>query len=410
MATIGLRRTTVPQTPCGSSTYEVIVMKLHRASRRSIAPLTLIALALSAGALACTSSSGGDPADPNTPPGQQPDDKKDDNDDATGSCGADVDLVFPLRQFGDNDLIRGIRVDGDDIYFADSNDIYKVPAAGGSPVVVAKASIDFWVTKDAILVLDGASKDAVLRSTPKAGGDAKVVVEPLPLADPHDSSSPDTGIVDSTHLYWVSRDSKFVFNQAPAFTYSIHRAPLAGGAVETLFTSSDHVKGLHEAGGKILFLQDGDKDVAMEVPVAGGTATPVKIDKAGAVVIAANDTSLFYATSDFADVEHSGVYRAPIAGGAAEQLYQGTITTAEAALAGDKIVFDGIVTINKTATTSGDIVKGIYGGSAATGAAKMVGCFDSTYTVHAIGATPSTALVSIYKSKDNVAGIARIKL
>jgi hypothetical protein len=381
-------------------------MALSNASRRISA---FFALVLSTGAFACTGSSG-DPSSagpPVTDPGQ-PD--GDDPGKTSGSCSAAPDLVFPLRQLGESDLIRGIRVDGEDLYFSDLNDIFKVPAAGGTPVVVAKAGVDFWITGDAILVLRGTGAEPVLTSTPKTGGDAKPVVAALPLADPNDSAAPDEGLIDATHLYWVSRDTKYVFNHPPDLSYSLHRAPLAGGAAETLLTSADRLKGLHKGGDQLYFLQHGTSDAAMQIPASGGAASPVAAATSGATVIGADDASLYYTSLDYTDVDHSGVFRAPRAGGASSSMYKGTILDPIAVLVGDKIAFEGIVTINKTDTTSGDVVKAVYSARAASGDAKMVGCFDRTYTVHALGASGGTAYVSIYKSADNVAGIARLKL
>src|SRR5262245_20432390 len=55
-----------------------------------------------------------------------------------GKCIEQFDLLVPFQKYGDNDLIRSIAVDGDQVYFRNYTEMFQVPLAGGAPRSLGK--------------------------------------------------------------------------------------------------------------------------------------------------------------------------------------------------------------------------------------------------------------------------------
>ncbi len=75
---------------------------------------------------------------------------------APGECLTQFDFLVPFQKHGDADLVRAIRVDGDQAYFRTYTQVFRIPIKGGTPVQVANMpgglmDSPMWVVGDRII-------------------------------------------------------------------------------------------------------------------------------------------------------------------------------------------------------------------------------------------------------------------
>jgi hypothetical protein len=138
-------------------------------------------------------------------------------------------------------------------------------------------------TGDAILALAASGDEVVLvaRSgvvaVPKIGGASRPIATPWTGMSPNASAGRGV-VVDGEHVYWAV----VVYTNDGAYQALLQRAPLVGGAAETLATAPDKsgFGGLAVDDSRLYWFQNGDPAVHARAKATGATSTLVTVSGA----------------------------------------------------------------------------------------------------------------------------------
>ncbi len=149
---------------------------------------------------------------------------------------------------------------------------------------------------DSTYVYWASSGNGTINRAPLAGG---------PVTTLYSNQSVPIGLaVDSNNVYWTNGGDG-----------TIYKAPLTGGGAVTLLADSNLTFGLAVDGTYVYWsTNQAGTGTINRVPLAGGTATTLVTGQNQAGGLAVTSTNVYWASE-------SGVMVAPLAGGAASQLY-----------------------------------------------------------------------------------------
>jgi len=373
---------------------------------------------------------------------------------APGECLTQFDFLVPFQKYGEADLIRSIVVDGDQVYFRDMKDLYRVPLAGGTPTVMSKApelALDgrttVWVSGDRLL--SQSPHEPIFMAAPKSGGAWTTIIdlsrEKLgggrsatnrilhDIGKGSSSATAGSAIFDGVSFYWTERRAGA---KGSAPSSSIRTVPLSGGEGRTLYEASGEFGSLAKAGDRLVFMQvdpappepESEKHAAAKkggihiapkgasalwsIPVTGGKAERlVRIANAfGSEVLVTDGPTLYLTGYQDEDFAKPGIFRMAATGGSLERL-EPQVLTGTAFLYGDRVVLVGSGRIGTPAPgTIPETGKVVFTGARKGGTLERTACIVGNYTTHAYAVSGKTLLISIFRSDDRLAGIIRVAL
>lgn len=177
-------------------------------------------------------------------------------------------------------MIRGVAAEGEDVYFRTLRETFRVPLAGGAPTVIAKSppgmSGPLWVMGDKIVNQPTGQPGFV--SVPRSGGTWTNLVD----ATSDRSAGKDTlptilhnvgrgrvenaqeAVFDGKSFFWIAEDiAGASMGRKGTSTWSVRRSPVAGGNVETLYTSNRALAWLVKAGDRLVFERNDTPEKAL---------------------------------------------------------------------------------------------------------------------------------------------------
>jgi hypothetical protein len=351
------------------------------------------------------------------------------------------DFLVPFQKYGDSDLIRSIVVDGNQVLFRNMKDVYRVPLAGGTPVVVSKApELDLdgrtmvWVAGDRLLTQS--PHEPIFMASPKGGGPWTTIIDlsreklggGRSAANKllHDigkgSSSATAGqaIFDGASFYWPE---KHAAAKGAAPSSSIRTVALSGGNARTLYEGPGTFGTLTKAGDRLVFIVSEPAPPAQiglkvtnslwSVPLAGGKAELlVKIGNLfGSEVLVTDGPTLYLTGYQNDDLSKPGLFRTTAVPGSPLERLEPHPLNGTGFLYEDRVVLVGTGTLGNPAPgTVPETGRVVFTGSRKGGPLERTACIVGNYTTHAYAVAGKTLLISIFKSDDRLAGIIRIAL
>jgi hypothetical protein len=368
--------------------------------------------------------------------------------DPPGECLTHFDLLFPFQKYGDADLVRGIVVDGDQVYFRTYTEVYRVPLAGGTPVSMSTMAGGLmnsrtWVVGDKFVTQSPG--EPIFMALPKSGGTWTTILDAsteklgggrsIPNRILHDigkstHSQAHPAVFDGSVFYWIQETTS-----KGATSWAVRRIALAGGSPTTLYESQAALSDLEKAGDRLMFFQkepeppkkkekappakakgfsiplvNGKPAALMSLSLAGGKPD-VRVPKIDGSIAVADNATLYISGFLDGDITKGGIYRVaatgtspPVATGIGSMMSAGGFTY------GDRVALYGIGTLKP-------IVPGQVPESAKLiltaprgGNLERAACIGPGYTTHAYAMAGKTMLVSVFRDEDRTAAIARIKL
>lgn len=354
---------------------------------------------------ACSSSEDG--GSPNAAPG------------ASGASSTNTescveDALFPAEAHGDDgaDLIRAIQLDeaAGQLIFSDLGELFEVPLEGGKPSLLGPRpndaiNGDFWLQSERLLFPAGfatpliEAQQAVLFSTDRSLETVQVLVGiPAPPSLEWEYQIRDVRVVGDD-VYWLARDSH---TDRPAdllpdwdSTYALRRTSWRNPAEpEELYSTKVELDDLVVAG-KLAFVREIDPDTFQrrQQRIVDLTSNTLLDDDAeakfGGVVVAGDEASLFVTKLQLEAPNEIGVFR--IAPDGSDQ----TMLTANPFVSdfrsnGDTWFFtDGQALGDPTLVFSYRV----------GGAARQIGCIESSATVHALASSDSKVYAGVYSDQ-----------
>jgi hypothetical protein len=357
-------------------------------------------------------------------------------------CPSELDYLLPPQKYEDGDLFRAIVADGDQVYFRNYKDVFRVPLAGGRAEVISKGP-QLTLTGTAALFASGerlltqSAGESIFMASPKAGGEWSTIIDLtakklgggrgavsriLQGPAPHASQA----TFDGASFYWaeVSRGK----GAQAASTATLRSVALSGADAKTLYQTPGDLGSVVKAADRIVFthnlapspadLKSGKakggisgrgEQTLMSVPLAGGDAKPLmRITQYLASVVLGTDGSSVY-VSGYADedLRKPGIYRIDANGSNLEQLDK-RVLHGRSFVVGDNVIFAGMSQLDPVPTAKlGQVVLSLpRSGKKLT----RLSCIADGYTAHAYAVAGKTLLISLFKSDTQMASIVKIAL
>jgi hypothetical protein len=374
---------------------------------------------------------------------------------ADGSCTTKLEYLVPPTKYGDSDLVRAIVIDGEQVFYRNMTEAFRVPLAGGAPVSLGKApglslsgKTELWVAGEKLVAQSAG--EPIFLSAPKTGGAWSPFVN-LTAAKGGGGKDPATrilqGLGKSTLVKASAADfdgQSFYFAEitrgrgryAPASSV-VKSVPLAGGEARTLFETQGEVTEVTRAGERLAFLLTSaptpeqikqneaerkakkyvfgvkGESLLTSVPLAGGEAKKlVRIGPfmsglgLGGVVLGADGAHVYVSGFRDEDLTKPGTFRVDAASGHVEKL-DDRVVGGKAYVTGGSLVLvvDGTVEAGKT--RQGHL---LLTGPRDTKRLALAACISDRSTLHASAVSGKTALLALFDGGTGLASIAKIPL
>jgi hypothetical protein len=351
-----------------------------------------------------------------------------------------LDSLMPFQSYPNNDIIRSITVDGDQVFFRNMKDIFSVPLAGGEPTLVsstrANARPSIWIVGDRLV--SQSPGESIFLSSPKTGGAWTTFLDASKGkgGSGHPVAYPATS--DGSAFYWI--ENKLQPKGAPD-SWSIRSVAIAGGSARTIFESAGELAELTKVGDRLVFTrvelspaaenespaasaksrsvhvtQRGPKTL-WSVPVSGGKSD--KIGQIGSMggseILLAAEPSVYVVGYPEGDWTKAGIFRIPSAGGGALEAIDGRTLNGQGFVYGDRVVMAGQGMLNPRAATPASNPYANVGVVVLTGPRggdhlDRTACIRGDYTTHAYAVAGKWLLIAIFRDTDHTASIIRIAL
>ena len=366
---------------------------------------------------------------------------------ATGACIETVDLLVPFQKYGDNDMVRSIAIDGDQVYFRNYTEMFQVPLAGGAPRSLGKmggsiSESPMWIQGDRLISQSpgepifvafpkagGALSTILDMSKEKLGGGRSITTRLLSGIGKASAAHAGPAVFDGTSFFWIE-DSKV----GTSYSWAIKRVPLAGGpsCLSTSrkassrpsrrwaigWSSSAMSRSLparnppvpRRAGFSILGLNPSDKSSLMSLPIAGGAAE-VRAARFDGQSIVADGSSIYVSGYQDGSLKKPGVYKITAAGAASfEKVFPFHVGQARGFFAGGNVIVAGHSPLAETKPGNLPDIARVFLQARGGGKLERFACIGTGYTLHAYRLAGKTLLVSVFREADRLAAIARIKV
>jgi hypothetical protein len=366
-------------------------------------------------------------------------------------CMTELQYLLPPQKYGDADLIRSLLVDGDQIYFRNMSDVFRMPLAGGAPSALSKgpalllmSTPVIWASGDRLVTQSAG--EPIFMDSPKTGGDWKSFIDLTKekLGGGRDvttrilhgigggsrGAKATRAAFDGKDFYWaeITRGKGL---KGPASSV-LRTVPLAGGVARTLYETPGEIGEVTVAGDRLVFVltapPSAEKLAKAEqarktnklsfgamgdsrlyaVPAAGGEAKPIGRVKniIGHTVLGADGTNVYLGGYLDEDAKQPGIYRVDAAGVKPLEKLDDRVVTGDAWVAGDKIVFVGGGFTQPGSLTS---VQLVLTAPRTGGRTTRVACIGGRHSNHASAVANRTAYLALF-SQTRLASIAKVPL
>ena len=371
-------------------------------------------------------------------------------------CLTAPDYLVPLQKYGDNDLIRAVLVDGDQVFFRNMRDLMRVPLSGGPVVPVGKApalslrgTTELWSAGDELLTQS--SGEPIFMKSKKSGGEwtsfidltaakkgggrdvATRILQGIGRASPPAA----TAAAFDGKAFYYAEITRGKGRNAPSASV-LKSVALGGGEPRTLFETPGDISEVTVAGDQLAFhlvlpptaeqLAKAEADRKknkfafgvsgenwlMAVPLAGGAGKRLmrlsSIFSGGlmgtSTILGADGSTLYVSGYADEDLTKPGVYRLAAAGGAPEQLDK-RFLRGNAYVAGDRIVIVATGTVEPGKPAHAALVLTVpRQGKSLT----LAACVAQDSSLHASALAGNTVLLSLFQQGARIAGIAKVAL
>jgi hypothetical protein len=367
-----------------------------------------------------------------------------------GTCTTKLEYLVPPQKYGNADLIRAIVFDGDQVFYRNMHDAFRVPLAGGAPVALGKApelslsgTTQLWTSGDKLLTQSPG--EPIFMASAKTGGTWSNVID-LTAAKLGGGRDAATRILQGLGKRDVSRASEADFDGQNFYFAEVTRgkgknAPsssvlksvsLSGGEARTLYASAGEIRDVIRAGDHLAFLvavpptpeqikqndaeQKGKKYPApargenhlMSVPLAGGEAKKLMriVNLMTGVTLGADGQKLYVSGLRDEDVTKPGIFRVDVAGGGVEELAR-RMLHGSAFVSGDSVVLIGGGMVEPGKTRYGQLVLTVPRQGKSL---ELVACVTDKSTLHASAVSGKTALLSLFRGDTSLSSIAKFAL
>jgi hypothetical protein len=374
---------------------------------------------------------------------------------AVKSCDAELQYLVPPQKYADGDLIRAIVVDGDQVYFRNMSDAFRVPLAGGAATNLGKApglSLSgrtvLW-TKGVKLLTQSAG-EPIFMSAPKAGGAWSNMLD-LTAAKLGGGHDPATRVLRAIGKRGGAKATQADFDGETFYFAEVSggggpggparsvlkSVPLAGGEARVLHEAPGEIRDVTRAGTHLAFLltepptaeqvkqNEAERKAKkyvfgvrgethlMSLPTAGGSAKKLmRIGPfmsglgMGGVTLGADGQKLYVSGYREQDLTKPGIFRVDVASGGVEELDK-RVLSGSAFVSGETLVLIGGGMIEPS---KNQYVQLVLTAPRQGKALTLVACAPQKFTLHASAVTGKTALLALHAGDTNLAGIARVTL
>lgn len=337
----------------------------------------------------------------------------------------------------DGDLVRAITVDGDQVYYRNLREGFRIPLEGGQPTLLSKApglilsgqGAQFWVQGDRLLTQSSA--EAVFLESPKSGGEWSIFLGSQKAPGGRDAATrilaniggkgnatyATEAAFDGENFYWAERPRLVRADQIAPST--IKTIPLAGGTPRTLFESPGEIDAIVKADQRLGFVHvvptPGAKSMSgkpgetylSSIPLAGGEVKNL-MHAEMPKVLAADGTDVFVGAYWKGDFTKGGLYRVDTTGTRAPELFDPTVfAVGKGFVSRDQVVFVGTAPLEIGKPKFGVVV---LAGERNGKGLRRVACIETRSSVYAGAVTDGLVLVALYEPSTNQASIAKIPI
>ncbi len=333
-------------------------------------------------------------------------------------------------------MFRALLVDGDQIYFRDLKDVYRMPLTGGSPFLISKAptlsrdiNTVLWSSGDRLLTQ--LSRGPIFMASPKIGGTWITLIDLGVTKSTGRPSAPLAGraVFDGSAFYWPE-ETRAATKYAPADS-TIKMVPLTGGNARILYETHGQVGQLAKVGDRLVFIHsaprsaeqtkaqnvDSKKDPSqaqgpktlMTMPIRGGRAQRLAHfgSAMGGELLLADSEFAYLSGYEDEDSSKPGIYRIKAtAGSRLERIDERTMR-------GAGFVFgDRLVLVGSSSLDGGDTrhAKVVLMGPKSGGALSRIACIEGPYATPAYAMAGKTLFISLFRSDTSMASIIRVPL
>ena len=368
-------------------------------------------------------------------------------------CTSELEFLVSPQRYGDADLVRAIVADGDQVYFRNMLDVFKVPLAGGPPSPHSKGpglllsgTTVLWASGDRLLtqsagepIFMGAPKSGgawtnfIDLTSAKLGGGRDAATRILQgLGGGKSAAMASQAAFDGEAFFWAETTKQGRGPNA-AETSVIKSVPLAGGEARKLYETAGDIGEVTRAGDRIAFMhkapptaeqlqkQAADRKAKkfvfgvsgesylMSVPVGGGEAKKLmRIANLFMGAVLGADGHDIYA-GGYADEDPSkpGIYRIDATGAAPPVRLDARTLHGDLFVSGDNVVLIGEGNVEPGKVQS---AQNIMLGKRHATTLTRVACINDGYTFHASAVANKTVLLALFKSTTQLASIAKVQL
>src|SRR5664280_2554680 len=354
----------------------------------------------------------------------------------TQECITHFDYLLPPQKYEDGDMFRALLVDGNQVYFRDLKDVYRMPLTGGSPFLISKAPTMtrngnpvLWTSGDRLLTQ--LSRGPIFMASPKVGGTWIALMDLGVTKSTGRASAPLAGraIFDGSVFYWPE-ETRAATKYAPADS-TIMKVPSTGGDVHTLYKARGQIGQLAKVGDRLVVIYtappsagqmraqnaDSKEDpnqaqgpkTLMTMPIAGGRAERLARfgNTLGGELLLADSEFAYVSGYEDEDLTKPGIYRIKATAGSPLEQIDKRIMHGAGFAYGDKLVFVGSSSLD-----GGDSrrAKVVLTGLRTGGALSRIACIEGPYATPASAIAGKILLISLFKSDTSMASIIRVPL
>jgi hypothetical protein len=374
---------------------------------------------------------------------------------AITTCNTEFEYLVPPQKYADGDLIRAILVDGDQVYYRNMSEAFRVPLAGGAPQNLGKApglslsgTTVLWAKGDKLLTQSAG--EPIFMSAPKTGGAWSNMID-LTAAKHGGGHDPATRVLRAVGSRSRSKATRADFDGQTFYFAEVSggggpggparsvlkSVPFTGGEARTLFEAPGEIGDVTRAGDYLSFLltepptkeqvkENEAKRKAkkyvfgvrgethlMSLPIAGGSAKKLlRIGPfmsglgLGGVTLGADGQNLYVSGYREQDLTKPGVFRIDVATGGIDEIDK-RVLDGSAFVSGDTLVLIGGGMVDPT---KNDYARMVLTAPRRGKALTLVACTSRNVTLHASFVSGKTALLALFDGATNLAGIARVTL
>jgi hypothetical protein len=371
-----------------------------------------------------------------------------------GACSTELEYLVPPQKYGDGDLIRAITIDGDQVYFRNMSEAFRVPLAGGSPASLGKApalslsgTTELWISGDKLLTQSPG--EPIFMSAPKSGGAWSSFID-LTAAKLGGGRDAATRILQGIgrrsaratradfdgQAFYYAEITQGKGRNAPSSSV-LKSVPLAGGEARTLYQTEGEIQEVKRTGDRLAFMltlpptpeQIKENEAKRKtqkyvfgvkgeshltsIPLTGGDPKRLlRVDPfmsglgLGGVVLGTDGSKIYVSGYRDADITKPGTFRVDVGSGAAEEIDKRVLHGNAFVSGGSLVIIAGGLVEPGSIETGQMVLTAARQGTTLSRTA----CVGDRVTLHASAVSSKVALLALFSSAGNLASIAKVPL